>query len=195
MTKALSALSGVAVVVVLMAVPALAQNGPFTMHYPQLSRINGWRHAETGPVGQVHLLGSRDGVELAPWFQITIHSDIRRPDGLAWQYSKLGDVLSERMLYPQTGGLRLWAAGEQAWYGSGTSLLLRAGHRQTCQYNMESIVESFIQQAAAICSMGMDSGHAEWGWGGTLSYWKGTVSGLSMSGTSPGSSRARAENG
>jgi hypothetical protein len=195
MRKAMSALSGVAVWVALMAVPALAQNGLFTMHYPRWSGINGERHVDAGLARPMHILGSRDGVESAPWFQITLAPDIRGWDGLGWQYSKLGDVLSERMLYPQTGGLRLWAAGEQAWYGPGTSWWFRAGRLQSCQYNMESIVESFIQQAATTSCMGMDSGHAEWGWEGALSYWKGTVSGLSMSGTSPGRSRRGAENG
>ncbi len=176
----------------LLAAPALADwdiGEPAKMHFPQLPDPNGWdvkanyskvladdwMCTETGPVADVHFWGSwyQDVVGPIRWFQVSIHSDIPDPDGTGPEFSKPGDLLWQRIFYPEEVAVRPWGTGEQGWYDPNIPMWNRPDHHQTYQYNIETIVDPFIQQAGTIywLDISVESNYGEWGWKTSSMHW------------------------
>jgi hypothetical protein len=156
---------------------------PYKMHYPQLPDPTGWdvnatwpkvladdwRCTETGPVSDIHFWGSYYNDQQVPIesIHLSIHKDI--PADPAGGYSRPGELLWERDLLPGQWTQRVYGQGPQGWYDPNTGQYIPNNHNLIWQYNVDPILDPFIQQVGEIywldISVKLPPGVAPvWGW-------------------------------
>lgn len=163
----------VVAVAILLALPATADwfpGEPYKMHFPQMPNLEGWDVnmispkvladdwlcTESGPVSDIHFWFSieKDSPETLAALMangvvhVSIHDDI---PAIPPQHSMPGKLLWERN-FPVGPGSKIiqYGSGPQGWYNPNTQQWVKPDHFLFYQWNLEDILDPFVQEAGKI---------------------------------------------
>ena len=144
---------------------------------PQICVADDWLCTETGPITDIHFWGSwlDDNMGRILAFVITIYSDNPTPPD---SYGQPGEILWERVFYPDDWIMRGPYEGLQGWYDPTVDCYLPDNHVYYWQYNIEDISDPFIQEEGNIYWLSISAivelqpfSQPRWGWKTSLNHW------------------------
>ncbi len=146
--------------------------------WPQNCLADDWMCTESGPVTDIHFWGSwyNDNVGTIIAFVIAIAADIPY-DPPEIPYSRPGATLWERTFYPDDWVVAGPWEGPQGWYDPGEGYYLLENHFLYWQYNIENILDPFIQEEGTVYWLSIsaivmpEEIQPRWGWKSSQDHW------------------------
>ncbi len=144
--------------------------------YPQLCITDDWLCTETGPVTGIHFWGSwlDDNIGSITAFVITIYSDISPADS----YGGPGEILWERVFYPDEWSVDGPWIGDEGWYDPAAECYYSNNHIYYWQYDIEHISDPFIQYEGNTYWLSISAivqpispTQPRWGWKTSTNHW------------------------